>query len=186
MPDVKKEIGTRIKRLREGKEKKETQQDLANAISVSKDLISKIEQGKAKVSIDDAIAIAKHYGISLDWICGITDDIDDSNKTLDILLKFLKFTTRTMSWSNSNKNYHILSLLINKDLDQLLNVLQKEERFKKDNLPEELIMAWVNGEKKKFTDAIKNDSKIDFIEYALLSNEHLSEDIMKILEQLYD
>jgi transcriptional regulator with XRE-family HTH domain len=79
MTNMKKEIGTRITNLRKGKEKKETQQDLANAISVSKDLISKIEQGKANISIYNAIEIAKHYDVSLDWICGITKDIDDSN-----------------------------------------------------------------------------------------------------------
>ena len=88
-----------------------------------------------------------------------------------------------MTWASPEK-YLVHTLSINKDLDHLLTVLQKEDRYKKDGVPEELINAWVNNEKKKFIDAIQNDLKANFIEYALFSSGHITEDIMRKSDQL--
>lgn len=62
--------GPRIKQLRAAK--KEVQAELAAALDVSRSHITNIENGKDAASLETLIAIATHYGVSLDWlICGV-------------------------------------------------------------------------------------------------------------------
>lgn len=48
--------------------------ELADAIGVSGNLISDWKAGRAKSYPRYASKIAAHYGVSLDWLCGISDE----------------------------------------------------------------------------------------------------------------
>lgn len=61
-------IGHRVKKLRKAVRPKETQDDLAAAVGVSRSTIGMIEAGKDGGGIATMIAIADHYKVPLDWL----------------------------------------------------------------------------------------------------------------------
>ncbi|MCH5301190.1 MAG: helix-turn-helix domain-containing protein [Ruminococcus sp.] len=62
----------RIKNLREDNDK--TQQELADYLCTSSQHYGKYELGHAEIPFERAIALAKYYGVSLDYIAGLTDN----------------------------------------------------------------------------------------------------------------
>ena len=81
---IKLEIATRIKRLRE--KKQETQSELAKAIHVTQDNISKIETAKISLTLENLLSIADHYHVSCDYIC----TGNDTDTILTLLNKYVK------------------------------------------------------------------------------------------------
>ena len=64
-------IGERLKKLR--KERKITQDDLAELIGVQKTAVSQYETNKNDPSDKIKVNIAKHLNISLDYLLGVID-----------------------------------------------------------------------------------------------------------------
>lgn len=62
----------RIKNLREDKDL--TQKEVAKVINKSQQGYSHIEEGRAELRIDDLIKLCKFYGVSADYLIGMTDD----------------------------------------------------------------------------------------------------------------
>ena len=62
----------RIKDLREDNDK--TQQELADYLCTSSQHYGKYELGHAEIPFERAIALAKYYGVSLDYIAGLTNN----------------------------------------------------------------------------------------------------------------
>ena len=60
----------RIKDLREDSDK--TQQEIAEYLGTSSQHYGKYELGHAEIPFERAIALAKFYGVSLDYIAGLT------------------------------------------------------------------------------------------------------------------
>lgn len=87
--DENKLIGARIKELRKGIG--DTQDNLAKKLNLSKQAISKIEQGRVALTFDNARRLADIYGVSTDWLCGRSDF---TNYSPDILAKFIKYEKR--------------------------------------------------------------------------------------------
>lgn len=182
MADIKIDIGSRIKELRENHD--ETQKKLAGTIGVSKDTISKIEQGTVNLTVENGIKIAKHYGTSLDWICGLSGDMKNSNKAVMLLLEYMKPTTMNISLRNS---HHIPALAINKEFNKLLETIREANKLRKKGIPEKVLSPWIKEETLKFTESITSNTKEEFDEYALLSSKHLVDDeMMRKLEELDD
>lgn len=61
----------RIKDLREDSDK--TQQEIADYLGTSSQHYGKYELGHAEIPFERAIALAKFYGVSLDYIAGLTN-----------------------------------------------------------------------------------------------------------------
>lgn len=61
----------RIKDLREDRDL--TQSQIADIINTTQQHYSKIELGKADISAQKLILLAKYYGVSVDYILGLTD-----------------------------------------------------------------------------------------------------------------
>ena len=61
----------RIKDLREDSDK--TQQELADYLGTSSQHYGKYELGHAEIPFERAIALAKYYGVSLDYLAGLTN-----------------------------------------------------------------------------------------------------------------
>ena len=51
----------------------ESQQDLADAIGVSRSLVKAWESGDRKIKIDDLISLSKHFHVSADYLLGMSD-----------------------------------------------------------------------------------------------------------------
>ena len=65
-------IGARIGRLRTSHQ--ETQEKLAEAIGVSRDIVAKWESFNRKPKLDHLYAIAIHYSVSVDYLLGLQND----------------------------------------------------------------------------------------------------------------
>ena len=65
-------IGERLRMLR--KKRGITQTELADVIGVKKSTISLYETGKSDPADEFKIAIAKYFGISLDYLIGVVDE----------------------------------------------------------------------------------------------------------------
>ncbi|MFZ7807720.1 MULTISPECIES: helix-turn-helix domain-containing protein [Bacillus cereus group] len=64
-------FGQRLKDLR--REKKLTQQDIADVLGIEKSNISRFESGKQSLSSENIIKTAKYFNVSVDYILGISD-----------------------------------------------------------------------------------------------------------------
>lgn len=65
------DLQERMKVLR--KERKETQVQVAQAIGITDRQYQRFETGKQKPGFDNFCALAKHFGVSLDYLAGLTD-----------------------------------------------------------------------------------------------------------------
>ena len=61
----------RMRELR--KERKETQRQVADAIGVTDRQYQRVETGKQKPGFDSLLALADHFGVSLDYLAGRSD-----------------------------------------------------------------------------------------------------------------
>lgn len=66
-------FGQRIRQAR--KQRKETQAQLGTLLGVSSAQISDIESGKKTTTVENVALICTHYGISADYLLGLTDDL---------------------------------------------------------------------------------------------------------------
>ncbi len=65
-------MNLRIKELRAGKNW--TQEDLATKLKeIDRSMLSKIEKGNRKLSVDEAVEIASIFEVSVDYLLGVTD-----------------------------------------------------------------------------------------------------------------
>lgn len=61
----------RIRALREDGDF--TQSQIAALLNVGQKTYSDYELGKTRIPIESIIVLARHYNVSMDYICGITD-----------------------------------------------------------------------------------------------------------------
>ena len=61
----------RIRALREDKDL--TQTDVANLLNIGQKTYSDYELGKTRIPLDSMLVLAKHYDVSMDYICGTSD-----------------------------------------------------------------------------------------------------------------
>ena len=72
-------FGQRIAELR--KTCGETQATLAEQLGIKKNQISEIERGNRTTSAERIALICEHYGVSADYLLGLTDDPEPKYKT---------------------------------------------------------------------------------------------------------
>lgn len=70
---------TRLKDLREDKDK--TQIEISKELNMQPTVYRRYEKGERVLPIDTAILISKYYGVSLDYIAGLTNDKGGLHKT---------------------------------------------------------------------------------------------------------
>lgn len=64
--------GERIRALREDNDK--TQAQIAQILKVGQKTYSDYELGKTRIPVDSLIILAKFYNVSMDYICGVSDN----------------------------------------------------------------------------------------------------------------
>ncbi len=79
MENLKGTLGERVRDLR--RERNLSQQELGNVFSVDKGTISKIENGKT-INSDFALSLADYFGVSMDYLFGLSDDRSSVNYDL--------------------------------------------------------------------------------------------------------
>ena len=68
----------RIKDLREDHDM--YQKEVAKLLGISQQYYSEYEKGKRTIPIQHLMTLAKHYNTSIDYIVGLTDEIDSKKK----------------------------------------------------------------------------------------------------------
>ena len=63
---------TRLKNLREDRDLK--QREVAKVINKSQQGYSHIEEGRAELKIDDLIKLCRFYGVTADYLIGMTEE----------------------------------------------------------------------------------------------------------------
>ncbi|MCM1529731.1 MAG: helix-turn-helix domain-containing protein [Alistipes sp.] len=87
----------RLKELRESRG--ESQQSLALKVNSSQAMISRFELGISYPDVQTVIALSKHYGVSTDYLLGVSDvklpytKSDLSEKEQNLLFLFKKLTS---------------------------------------------------------------------------------------------
>ena len=70
----------RIRALREDFDK--SQAEIAQILKVGQRTYCDYELGKTRIPVDSLIVLAKFYNVSMDYICGISDNRTDSRENL--------------------------------------------------------------------------------------------------------
>ncbi len=170
----------RIKKLRE--DHNETQEEFGKVIKCSKNVIANIEQGKSDPTLETAIAIACNYKVSVDYICGLTEDMTISSTILDTLCRYISLETKTMRMVQSHE---IPVISISKSFFDYLKDLVTADQLKKKDVPDEVINAWLKSEAEKVKASLR-DEKGGTVKFALLSNRDISSDeVMELIERTY-
>ena len=142
-----------------------TQEELAEKIDVSAPLITSIERQVKKLSLRNAMLIAKEFNVSLDWLYGLSDDTKDSASNVLSTLKDI-FDI------NLEKKY----IKVDKNLATYLEELSKAYKTKSNkeyNLPEEAFNYWIEGIKKTYNENPKSGEKTLY--YLQSKEEYLGE-----------
>lgn len=95
----------RLKELRESRH--ESQQKLAVLMNISQAMISRYELGQTYPDVPTVIALSRHYGVSVDYLLGLSDDklpytksnLSEKEQELLFLFKRLDATQKEKSIS---------------------------------------------------------------------------------------
>ncbi|MBQ1279010.1 MAG: helix-turn-helix transcriptional regulator [Clostridia bacterium] len=69
------EYGKILRELREDREPKTTQSDIAQLLGTTQQYYSEYENGKRPLPIEHLITLCKFYGVSADYILGLPSDL---------------------------------------------------------------------------------------------------------------
>ena len=69
------EYGKILRELREDREPKTTQSDIAQLLGTTQQYYSEYENGKRPLPIEHLITLCKFYGVSADYILGLLSDL---------------------------------------------------------------------------------------------------------------
>jgi len=144
-----------------------TREAFAKRISCSESLVRDIENKKKALTVDNALIVAREFGVTLDWLYFLSDDINnDAAKTVASLRDVFKL--------KMNNKHNKLSVMINSDLKSFLFELEEPERMKaKNNLPDVAYYPWVDDIKKRYNEKIKAGSSDVSIEYVLVQESEI-------------
>lgn len=145
---IKLEIARRIKKLRE--KKQETQSELAKAIHVTQDNISKIETAKISLTLENLLSIADHYHVSCDYIC----TGNDTDTILTLLNKYVKLQFSKGSLGEEHFTYPEME--ISKTFFDFL--IQSAYANATEILPKALKKQWLELAESNFYKEVDNES----------------------------
>lgn len=103
-------IGDKIKDLRV--KNNLSQNDLAISVGVKRHTISAYETNNITPPIDKLILIAKHFGVSIDYLCGVSDNPIINNNKLDDSFGFDTYYISKIQQLNSNNNLELIYCLL--------------------------------------------------------------------------
>lgn len=117
-------FGERLLKVRE--EHKETQDQLAEAIGITRQSLSRYEISDRTPNIEIVCNIAKHYNISVDYLLGLSD-IQSTNKDIETVCKVTGLeedAVEELIYYNTDKKHSISLLIQSIFFQQALDTLQ--------------------------------------------------------------
>ena len=134
--------GKRIQQIRKDIAKLSTEK-FAELLDRAPKSIIGYEQGQTLIPVEQAAIISKNYNVSLDWLYGVTDEMnDDAGKMLSALCNYIE-----------NKEFNGLDpqIRIDSAVYKFISDMSEAKAFKQwKNLPENAYNAWVENIKDTF------------------------------------
>lgn len=141
-------VGERIKYLRE--KKGESQEKLGEAIGLSQNSISKLEQGKTQLTLENQCSLVKHFNVSHNYLISGKDE----DSILILLEKYISMDYSSITYGITHLDCPILK--INKTL---FNYLMRTAKAKSDKyMPEDIKKAWIEKEISLFYELNEHNS----------------------------
>ena len=122
-------FSSKIKELRTSSQ--QTQSEFANFIGTTQSALSGYESGERTPSYEILIAIAKKCGVSIDWLCGLSDKMTFDSHILtykDFFASFVNILSTTR-YQNDKVQPIFQKIDIDKNLDVVLITLQGDYNF---------------------------------------------------------
>ena len=163
--EVKRKTISRIKTLRSNGDGI-SQEEFADMIDVSVDTVRKIEQGKVNLSLDNAIKIKNVFGVSLDWLYGVAEDMkDEASTTLLALRNHFKLCSKTHEGGTV-----YFTATIDSNLRDFLIEYEDAERFAEEKgFPDVAREAWLNDIKSRYNERIKVGLQGEMVDYKMIA-----------------
>lgn len=168
----KKLVSNRLKELRAAN--KLNQDKFAEKINMSKEAVQKWEQGKNVLTLDNAIEIAQLFDVSLDWLYGTTDELNnDAAKVLIALNKYFNIFV--------DDNGHLTAEINNTVIDYFQKLHEAESI--KSNISSEVFKVLINGLTENFRNVIKSTDLSSTTKYIMLTPDELEQAIERGIER---
>ena len=156
-------VGVRIKKLLErGKApeyRKVSQTELALALHMSKDMLSKIITGKSKLSIDTAERIADYFDTSLDYLYGRTLFMNIS------LYLQEKICTQILPRLVEVNGELVPSLRMNKTFANYFETIFEISHISESVLPSDMRTDLIKRKRRELIDGLQNEAVDEWVDY---------------------
>lgn len=143
------------------KRQKQTQAEVARETGVSKAAISNVVS-TGNISLPTAIALSRHFKVSLDYLCGLSDYESQIIAALDLLSTQIK-----LSKEKTESGQSFFSAKISKPISGYLAALTQDS----EEIPKYVIEFYQESERKALTTAIAdkaNQAEQDMKEYLII------------------
>jgi transcriptional regulator len=150
---------TRIKELR--KKKKVTQQEVAEAIGITRRGFQKWENGESQIKSNNAQQLADYFGVSVGYLLGY-DEADQMNNLVNNELENL-----TQKLNQYREQYDVLKKVLSDKLQYLDKTLREDEFQREDELTTLLAIKALVGNVDRIVEIILS-TKENFYEFEKL------------------
>lgn len=150
---------TRIKELR--KKKKVTQQEVAEAIGITRRGFQKWENGESQIKSNNAQQLADYFGVSVGYLLGY-DETDQMNNLVNNELENL-----TQKLNQYREQYDVLKKVLSDKLQYLDKTLREDEFQREDELTTLLAIKALVGNVDRIVEIILS-TKENFYEFEKL------------------
>lgn len=145
--EFKKGVSLRLKETR--KKNSDTQEELAEKISISKENLSKIEQGRVNLTLENLFRIAELYHVSYDYLC----KGESTSTFLNTLDKLISIEFIPCQCGEQELKYPVLK--INQTLLDYL--IQKALADRHSKMPDHIKELWKKELQNNFYNNMDND-----------------------------
>ena len=135
------------------------QSEFSESIQLKQPTYNAYEKGANKPQVDTLIKIAAKYNVSIDWICGLSDDEDRPKVTFDTYADVLSVIfdigmldiTKTNEGSCNSDRDHFSICFDDEKMNEALKDWKKMHDFLRDGfVDEEVYLLWVEKTLKKY------------------------------------
>lgn len=126
-----------------------TQEEFAEKVGISAVLVSNMEKQVKKLSLTNAMEIAKQFNVSLDWLYGLSEDAKDSASNILVTLKDIFDIDLEQKCLKIDSNLATF-------LEELSNAYRIKSK-KANNVSDDAFKFWIEGIKKSYNEKPKSD-----------------------------
>jgi transcriptional regulator with XRE-family HTH domain len=157
-----------------------SREQFAADVSISPDMVKKLEKRERGLTLDIALKIAEAYNITLDWLFGVDNETQEANLFMDLRKIFkINFSEKVYETENGTAQKEYPTLSIDKQLAALLKDIENVEKLKEDGkLPDNIFELWIDDIKKKCNNLLSNNDTEEKITYICVADNKVADLIL--------